>query len=371
MALIDIVQYQNKDGELCHKFEANDLNSKTQLIVHPSQTAIFVKGGKICDEFTSGTYTLETQNIPILNNIVNLPFGSETPFTAEVWFINQTATLNIPWGTPNHIFVEDPRYHIIVPIGAHGQYGLKVTNPKLFLETLIGNLSSFSTAKIEQFYKGKLITSLNTLISQQIVNQKISVLDINTQLLAMSEIINNRLNEIFDKYGVSIIEFSIMSINCPKDDESIKKLKETKDFAARINITGKDVYQMERSFDVLETAAKNESTGGQMLGVGVGLGVGAGVGGAIGNMAGQYINTNPVNTGAVPPLPQSGPLFYIAINGQQIPNLTIEAIANYIKQGVANSSTLAWTAGMTTWLPISQIPALASLVNNITPPPLP
>lgn len=368
MAIIDVVKYQTVDGELCHKFDSEDLRMGSQLVVHPALTAFFVKGGAICDEFTAGTYKLDTENIPILNKIINLPFGSDSPFQAEVWFINQTAKLNLPWGTPHPIQIEDPRYHIIVPVRAHGQYGIRVTNPRLFLETLIGSMGSFSSEQIEQFYKGRIISALNTLLAQQIVSNGISILDINTLLLSMSDSINEQLNLLLGKYGVSIIEFAIMSINFPQNDESVIKLKNAKDLAARLNITGRDVYQMERSFNVLEAAANNEGAGGQMMGLGVGLGAGVGVGNAVGNIAGQYMNINPLQ---VPPLPQSPQLYYLAINGQQVPNLTIENIASYLANGVADANTLAWTLGMSTWLPIAQIPALASLVSTPTPPPLP
>ncbi len=370
MAIIDVVKYLTVDGELCHKFDSDDLRMGTQLVVHPAQTAFFVKGGAICDEFTAGTYKLDTDNIPILNKILNLPYGSESPFQAEVWFVNQTAKLNLPWGTPHPIQIEDPRYHIIVPVRAHGQYGIRVTNPRVFLETLIGSMGSFTSEQIEQFYKGRIISALNTLLAQQIVNNGVSILDINTLLLTMSDSINEQLNQLLGKYGVSIIEFSIMSVTFPQDDESVIKLKNAKDLAARLNITGRDVYQMERSFNVLEAAANNEGAGGQMMGLGVGLGAGMGVGNAVGNIAGQYININP-NTNQAPPIPQSAPLYYLAINGQQVPNLTVENIAAYIANGIVNSSTLAWTPGMANWQPICQIPALASLVNTPTPPPLP
>lgn len=367
MAIIDVVKYQSSDGELCHKFDSNDLRIGTQLVVHPAQTAFFVKGGTICDEFTSGTYELNTKNIPILNKIINLPYGSESPFQAEVWFINQTAKLNLPWGTPHPIQIEDPKYHIIVPVRAHGQYGIRVTSPRIFLETLIGNMGSFSSEQIDQFYKGRIISALNTLLAQQIVNNGVSILDINTLLLTMSDSINTQLNELLDKYGVSIIEFSIMSITFPQDDESVIKLKNAKDLAARLNITGRDVYQMERSFDVLEAAANNEGAGGQMVGMGVGIGTGFGIGNAVGNITGQYINTNYVQA---PPVPQIQPLYHLIINEQQIPNLTIENIAAYMMKGTISASTLAWTAGMPNWLPISQIPALASLMTPPTPQPL-
>lgn len=372
MAIIDVVRWRTVDGELCHKFESDDLRMGTQLVVHPAQTAFFVKGGDICDEFTAGTYTIDTKNIPILNKIINLPFGSVSPFQAEVWFINQTAKLNLPWGTPHPIQIEDPKYHIIVPVRAHGQYGIRVTKPRAFLETLIGSMGTFSSEMIEQFYKGRIISALNTLLAQQIVNNGISILDINTLLLSLSDDINAQLNILLEKYGVSIIEFSIMSITFPQDDESVIKLKNAKDLAARLSITGRDVYQMERSFNVLEAAANNEGVGGQMMGLGIGVGAGLGVGNAVGNIAGELLNTNPPQSvSQTPPVPQASPLYYLVINGQQIPNLTIEAIASYISNGIANANTLAWSVGMKNWLPICQIPDLASLINNPTPPPLP
>lgn len=67
-----------------------------------------------------------------------------------------------------------------------------------------------------------------------------------------------------------------MSVTFPQYDESVIKLKNAKDLAARLNITGRDVYQMARSFNVLEAAANNEGAGGQMMGLGVGLGAGMG-----------------------------------------------------------------------------------------------
>lgn len=366
MALIDVVKCDIIDGELCRKFPSEDLKIGTQLIVYPSQTAFFVKGGAICDSFTAGTYTIKTENIPILNKIINIPFGGETPFSAEVWFVNRIVKLDMPWGTPQPIQIEDPKYKIIVPVRAHGQYGLRVNNPRAFLEVLVGNMQSFSTDKIDQYYKGRIISCLNAIIAQQIIEKQVSILDINTQLMSLSNECNNLLNQQLAKYGVEVIEFSIMSINVPHNDDSVIKLKEAKDLAARLSITGRDIYQMERSFDVLEKAAANEGTGGQFAAMGAGLGVGVGVGNAVGNMAGNVINTNP----CPPPLFPQQKTYYIYINGNQIPNQTIEQIVGYIRSGVANADTLAWTAGMSQWACLSAIPEIACYLSQPTPPPI-
>lgn len=363
MALIDVVKCEVNDREFCYKFPSENLRIGTQLVVYTAQTAFFVKGGKICDEFTSGTYTIKTENIPILGKLINLPFGGDTPFKAEVWFINQTVKLDMKWGTPQPLQVEDTRYNVIVPIRAFGQYGFRITNPRLFLETLIGNMSSFTAEKIGLYFKGKIISQLNTLISQKIIKDHISILDINTMLLDISVYCNEELNRSFTQYGVELIDFSVMSINIPQDDPSFIKLKEAKDFAARIKIAGKDGYQMERSFNVLEKAANNEGLGGQMIAMGAGIGVGMGVGSTMGTMASQTINTSPLTP---PPLPMTT-LYFIAIDSQPQGGFDIQTIKNMIHQGNINADTLIWTHGMSNWCKISQLQEFTNLFNLCPP----
>ena len=368
MALIDVVRHEMKDGEFCAKYPSDDLRIGSQLVVYPAQTAFFVKGGMICDEFLSGTYTIKTNNIPILNKLINLPFGGDTPFRAEVWFVNNISKLDLSWGTPTPIQVEDPKYNIIVPVRAHGQYGIQVINSRAFLETLIGNMQSFSADKICQYFKGKITSALNTLIANQIINEKTSILDINTLLLDMSEKIEDCLNNILGKYGIKVVEFSIASITVPENDSSVVRLKKAKDLVAELSITGRDVYQMRRSFDVLESAASNEGAGGQMAGAGMGLGIGMSLGNSMLGISSSTLDTK----STPPPLPQEK-LYYLYINGTQIGNLNIQQIRNYIQQGLANATTLAWHQGLPQWVNLSSLEELNSLLlenSTLTPPPI-
>lgn len=364
MALIDVISIESNDQELVAKFPSDDLRLGSQLVVHPAQTAFFVHGGKICDEFTAGTYTLKNEELPLLNKLINLPFGGGSPFKAEVWFISQLHKLDIKWGTTQPIQLEDPRYKIIVPVRAYGQYGIKVATPRTFLEMLVGNMTAFSTDKVEQYFKGKIVMQLSALIAQKIAKDNVSILDVNTQLIDMSAFCQQQLNQSFAKYGIELVDFNIMSINVPQDDPSIVKLKEAKDTAARLRVTGRDVYQMERSFDVMEKAAENPGAGGQMMAMGAGLGAGMGMGAALGNMAANTINTNP----QTPPPVMT---FFVYLNGQQVGNQTQQNIAAMLQQGTINADTLVWKAGMANWLPLSQVPELASLLNQQTPPPVP
>jgi len=362
MALIDVVKWEVSQREFCHKFPSQDLRIGSQLVVYPAQTAFFVKGGKILDEFTEGTHTLKSENLPLLNKLINLPFGGNSPFQAEVWFVNQITKLDLKWGTPIPIQLEDPKYSIIVPVRAFGQYGIKISDPRKFLETLIGNMSTFSVNDIDSYFKGRLVTNLSSTIAKKIIADQISVLDINQHLVDVSDFCNDEINDKFtQKYGINLVDFAIMSINVPEDDPSFVKLKEAKATLARLNIAGRDVYQMERSFDVLEKAAGNEGSGMQMMGVGVGMGFG----GAINAIAGQNLNTNPT---APPPLPQET-TWFVYIGGQQHGGQTVANLAAMMAQGTIDGNTLVWKPGMAAWQAISAVPELASLMT--APPPIP
>lgn len=366
MALIDVVKCEMDGNLLCKKFPSDDLRLGTQLVVYNAQTAFFVKGGVVCDEFTTGTYTIKTENIPILNKIINLPFGKQSPFQAEVWFVNHISKLDMKWGTPQPIQLEDPRYGVIVPVRAFGQYGIRVADARKFMETLIGNMSSLSASQIDAYFKGKIVTSLNVHIAQKIAKDKISILDINTNLLEMSEYCKVQIGESMAQYGVELCDFNIMSITVPQDDPSIVKLKATKDEMARINIMGRSNYQMGRSFDVLETAAGNTGAGGQMAAMGAGLGAGVGFGAMAGQMAANTMNTNPTP----PPMPPQT-TYFVYVNGQQLGGQTAQTVSTLITQGAVNGETLVWTAGMPSWIKLAQVPELAQLLSAQTPPPIP
>lgn len=364
MALIDVVKYNSADDEFVWKFPSNDLKIGTQVIVNPAQSAFFIKGGVILDEFTNGTHTIKTENIPLLNSIINLPFGGNSPFQAEIWYVNLISKLDNKWGTTNPILLEDPKYGIIIPVRAFGQFGFKISNPRIFLETLIGSLPSFSANKIQEYFKGKIISSLTSLISKKIVRENISILEINMFLDELSIFCQENISDEFKKFGLEIMNFYFMSVNVPLDDPSVVKLKESKDLAAKVKITGKELYQMDRSFDVLDNAAKNEGgAAGNIMSAGLGLGLGVGIGNQMSNVSG---NLNTQNTPPPPPIT----LYYVLINNQQNGPLNFDQLKQLIADLRVNKQTMIWKAGMANWILITELPETSNLFNQI-PPPLP
>ena len=363
MALVNVIKWEASSKELIHKAEIEDIKLGSQLVVYPSQTAFFVRGGQLYDEFICGTYSIKSDNIPLLNHVINLPFGGDSPFQAEVWFINQISILDCKWGTPAPIQIEDPLYKVIVPIRSFGQYGFRISNPRLFLELLIGNVPTFATDSIVNYFRGVLLSKLTAIITQKLYADELSIINISTHVDEISEYAKGKLAEVFTEYGIKLEMFSIISITVNEEDPSFIKLKEAKDALAKINILGRDNYQMERSFKVLESAAENECG---LMGAAVGIGAGVGIGATVAQIAKEKINTNPP---AEPPV-LSDTRYFLGANGIQLGSFTYDEVCAKFRNHEIDRNTLVWTNGMDTWAKITDVEAFAPLVANC-PPPLP
>lgn len=294
MAIIEVVKYNGNPDVFAWKYPNEELGTWTQLIVNESQEAVLYKGGQALDVFQAGRHTLETANIPILNNIINLPFGGRSPFAAEIWYINKAFSLDIKWGTPTPIQLQDPKYKVFVPVRSFGQFGIQVENSKMFLTKLVGTLSVFNKDNIVKYFRGLFLTKAKDAIASYVIKKQISFLEINAYLDELSEYLKERISPSMAEYGIKLVNFYVNDINAIEEDSSVIKLKETLDKRAEMDIIGYN-YTQERSFDTLEGAAKNTG-GGQsgLMGAGIGLGMGVGVGGAMGgamNDIGASINT--------------------------------------------------------------------------------
>ena len=374
MAFIDVIKYESNSDEFVWKHPVEDLKLGSQLIVNTSQKAFFIKGGQIFDEFESGTTTLKTGNIPLLNKLINLPFGDDSPFQAEVWFVNMMSFLDNKWGTPAPILLEDPKYKVIVPVRAFGQFGLSIEDPRKFLELLVGNMTDFSVDKVMDYFEGVVISSITSGIGKKIVLDGLSILEIQAVVSDVSLFCHKLIQEEFEKYGIKIENFFIMSINVPEDDPSVLKLKEAKDLAAKVNITGKDIYQMDRSFDVMDKAAENEGTMGGTMGAGMGMGMGFGMGNVMGNMTGN-MNTGNQNKAdssgntSPPPPPSANAQYFVLLDNKQNGPHHLNAIQDMINKNMINRQTLVWKEGMSEWGNIMDQNDLKEMFDKIPPPP--
>ncbi|MBI3552291.1 MAG: SPFH domain-containing protein [Elusimicrobia bacterium] len=300
MAIIDVVKYDGPSGILVWRYPQGDLSWGTQVIVNQSQEAIFFKGGQALDVLGPGTHTLKTANIPLLRGLIKVPFGGETPFAAEIYFINKAVNLDVKWGTNNPIPVQDPKFNVFLPVRAFGQFGVQVEDSKLFVVQIAGTVPEFSAEALSNYFRGALMTRAKDYIAETIVKQKINLLEVSAHLEEMSEGIGKKLEADFAKYGVKLVNFFLNSVDVPEDDDSVVRLKKALADRAEMDILGAG-YNTKRTFDTLEKAAGNEGGGaGAGMGLGMGLGAGAGVGNLMSSVLGQSASIKAPGTTACP-----------------------------------------------------------------------
>ncbi len=297
MAIIDVIQFNGIPNRnwLVYHYPGDSFVWGTQLVVKEGQIAVFVKGGQALDYFSAGTHTLNSQNIPLLQGLINIPFGGRTPFTAEVYYLNKTAKLDMLWGTSDPISLIDPKYSVRLRVRAFGQFGMRLSDYRVFLTELIGAVGNAQVVKYElvlNYFKGLIVTKVKSILADIIINQKISVLEITPRLEEISGMVQQRLTREFERFGIEVVNFFLSSVNFPDEDfEMINKILGEK---AAFDIIGDNRYNVKRSFDVMETAAGNEGSGSiAAAGIGLGLGAGAGVavGGTFAGAAGSVMNT--------------------------------------------------------------------------------
>lgn len=285
MAIVDVLKFNSDASIFAWKYPNSELATWSKLIVNESQEAILMKNGQIADVFGPGQYTLSTDNIPVLQKIINLPFGKKSPFSAEVWFVNRAFALDIKWGTTTPIQVQDPKYGVFVPLRAFGQFGIQIEDSRRFLTKLVGTMPFFNTKTLTDYFKGLYVTRVKDRLSSCLVKSKISILEINSHLDEISSDLESQLKGEFAEFGIHVASFYVNDISVPENDPAVKQLKSALAKRAEMDILGYN-YQQERTFDTLNTAAGNKGVAGSVMGAGMGLGMGFGIGGAMGNAVG-------------------------------------------------------------------------------------
>lgn len=286
MAVIDLVKWNAPADVYVWKFPNDELATWTQLIVSESQEAILLRGGQAIGPFSAGRHTLSTENLPLLSSLVGIPFGGRSPFTAEVWFVNRSIPLDVKWGTTEPIQLLDPKYRVMLPIRAFGQFGIQVADSLKFLIKIVGTLPAFDRSQLVSYFRGLMLTSIKDHIAKKIVSDGISILEISAHLSEISSVLKDTMSAQFSEFGLSLINFYVTSINTPADDPAVVKLNSALARKAEMDIVGY-TYQQEQSFNTMQTAAGNTGSGSApLMGAGIGLGLGVSMGGAMGTAMG-------------------------------------------------------------------------------------
>ena len=234
MRIADIIKYEGDNSTFIWKHPIEDFNTMTQLIVHESQEAIFMMNGQALDLFGPGRYTLETQNIPLLRNFINIPTGGKTPFHCEVYFINKTTQMGIKWGTDSKVRFIDPLTGVPLQIGACGEMNLKVSDSRKLLIKLVGTTSGIAwnqdgnsfTNSLKNSFKPLISTAVKVNLSKSIVSQNINILEIDSHLDTLSSTLKSNISSGFEEYGLTIPQFYVTTVVLPEEDSNFRKIRE-------------------------------------------------------------------------------------------------------------------------------------------------
>ncbi len=291
MALIETLKWDGAPNVFAFRYPNCELTTKSQVVVYESQEAVFVKDGQFFEPLGPGRHILDAKNFPFLTQLVTgLVTGGESPFSAEVWFVNKAIPLDIKWGTSEPIQVEDPKYHVMMPVRAYGQYGLQIVDTQRFLAKLVGRVPVFVTKTLSAYFRGIVITSVKDRIATYLVNEAVSVLQMGSRLTEVSSFLQDELTKELQDYGVRVASFKVNSITADESDPAVAQLKRALAKKAEMEIVGY-TYQQEKSFDVMSRAAGNEGGGASAsvmqtgMGLGLGMGLGAPLGGAAAGLA--------------------------------------------------------------------------------------
>ena len=322
MKIVDVIKYEGNNNSFIWKYPGEDFNTLSQLIVHESQEALLFLNGQALDLFGPGRHTLHTSNIPLLNKIINIPTGGESPFHCEVYFINKTEQMAIKWGVGEVNFLDPTHNDYAFKIGASGEMSLRVNDSRKIIVKLVGTETILDQETVKKYFKAPITTHIKTLLPNILREKHTAIFEVESYLAELSEILKAKISEEMADYGIALEKFWINTILKPENDpfyitlnrqrgEKITLVNQGEldmqraDYQRRIGIidhTGEvqklrmDIdakryeqeqlgftYQQERGFDVMEKIAQNEGSGSDLRNAAMGIGMGFGVGGAFGD----------------------------------------------------------------------------------------
>lgn len=271
--LASIIKYEGDNETLVWKHPIEDFNLGSQLIVHESQEAIFFRDGQALDLFGPGRYTLETQQLPILEKLYQLPTDTEGTFHSEVYFVNLTTQMGIKWGTDSKVRLFDPMTGMHIELGASGEFNIRVTNSRKLILKLVGTTGELKQDQLlggsgKSLFRSMVMTQVKSYLAAVIRENGINVLEIDERLMELSDALKARINPRLAEYGLEMVDFFVGRVVTPDDDPNFRRMKEQ--FAEQyLNVRQEQirknvaVAEAERKAVEAQTAARMKVIGAQ------------------------------------------------------------------------------------------------------------
>jgi excisionase family DNA binding protein len=255
--LIEIIEWTDDSRDtLSLRFPDDDKEIKNgaQLIVRESQVAQFVYLGQFGDTFGPGKHTLTTENIPVLTTLKGWKYGFQTPFKADVYFVNTRLFTGNKWGTQNPVMMRDADFGI-VRARAFGIYDFRVTDPKLFLKEVAGSDHNFRIDEFADTMRSRIVS----IFSDALATAKIPVLDVASRYGEVGDALLPLINPIVQaKYGLEITSFVVENVSVPPEVE--QAIDKRSGMAAVGNLNDFVKYQMAQGMESGTSGAGSAAT---------------------------------------------------------------------------------------------------------------
>ncbi len=250
---LEIIQWQDETRDtIAWRFPDQDKEIKrgAQLIVRESQVAQFVYLGQFGDTFGPGKWTLATDNIPILSTLKGWKYGLESPFKADVYYVNTRLFTGNKWGTANPVMLRDPDLGI-VRVRAFGTFDFKVVEPKIFLKEVAGTDADFRLHEFMEVMRSRIVS----VFSDAIATAKVPVIDVASRYTELGEALLPVINAVTrEKYGIEMPTLVVENVSVPPEVE--QAIDKRSGMSAVGNLNDYVKYQM------AEAIGRGDATGG-------------------------------------------------------------------------------------------------------------
>jgi membrane protease subunit (stomatin/prohibitin family) len=266
--LIAVIQWNEPEqGILAYRFPMQDMEIENggRLTVRESEMALFVNEGKIADVFGPGLYTLNTENLPLLTDLMNWGKGFESPFKSDVYFFSTHLEIDQKWGTATPITIRDSEFGA-VSVRSYGIYSYRIVDPRAFFTQISGTRQSYGVADLEDQLRNTIIARMTEVFA----TSDLPFLDLAANESALAAKISEQVKPAFAALGLDLTQFVVENVSLPD------ALQKSLDQRIGMKIVGDiDRYTQFAAAQAMTIAAANPSGGAA---IGMGLGAGAAIG---------------------------------------------------------------------------------------------